>query len=360
LLCFCVALLLLQVGPNIARAGTLDIAVYHTSLARPGPGLLLRDILKDEDVQVLAVTQIIAHAAADILLLLDIDYDHDLLAIKALRDKVSAAGVHYPHVFAMLPNTGMPTGLDLDRDRRRGGPRDAQGFGFFSGQGGMALLSKHPIRTNAVQDHSAMLWRDLPGALLSLPDGSPLLTADVSAGQRLSQTGAWVVPVTVADRDIWLMAFHATPPVFDPFADHNARRNHDEAAFWTHLLDGQFAPPATQPFVIAGGSNMDPNDSAGRPAAMRALLSDPRLQDPRPQGGGHHDPTPEHQGDPALDTARWPAPGPGNLRVEYILPSADLLVLDARVIWPDPDDPLLDVAVRASRHFLVSVTLDWP
>ncbi len=344
----------------MARGGTLDVAVYHTSLARSGPGLLLRDILKAKDAQTLAVTQIITHAEADILLLLDVDYDHDLLAIKALRDKVSAAGLHYPHVFALLPNSGMPTGLDLDRDRRRGGPRDAQGYGFFSGQGGMALLSRYPIRTNAVQDHSALLWRDLPRAQLSLPDGTPLLAPDVLDIQRLSTTGLWVVPVTVADRDIWLMVFHATPPVFSAFADHNARRNHDEAAFWTHLLDGPFAPPPTQPFIIAGGSNMDPEDSAGRPAAMRALLSDPRLQDPKPQGGGHHDPTPGHQGDPALDTARWPAPGPGNLRVEYILPSADLAVLDAKVIWPDPGDPLLDVAVQASRHFLVSVTLGWP
>lgn len=344
----------------MARSGTLDIAVYHTSLARSGPGLLLRDILKGEDAQVLAVTQIIAHAAADILLLLDIDYDHDLLAIKALRDRVNEAGVHYPHVFAMLPNSGMPTGLDLDRDGRHGGPRDAQGYGFFSGQGGMALLSRYPIRSKAVQDFSALLWRDLPGALLSLPDGSALLTPDVLARQRLSQTGLWVVPVTVADRDIWLMAFHAAPPVFDAFADHNARRNHDEAAFWTHYLDGAFAPPPAQSFVIAGGSNMDPKDSAGRPSAMRALLSDPRLQDPKPQGGGHHDPTPGHQGDPALDTARWPPPGPGNLRVEYILPSADLSVLDAKVIWPEPDDPLSEVAVQASRHFLVRVTLGWP
>ena len=346
--------------PHPARAATLDIAVYHTSLSRAGPGLLLRDILRGKNAQVQAVTEIIAHAAPDILLLLDIDFDHDLLALKALRDKIGEAGPHYPHVFALRPNSGMATGLDLDRDGRHGGPRDAQGYGHFSGQGGMAILSRHPIRSDAVQDHSALLWRDLPGAMLSLPNGTALLTPEVLALQRLSQRGHWVVPFVVDGLDIWLLAFHAPPPVFDPFADHNARRNHDEAAFWTAYLDGRIATPPQKRFVILGGSNMDPEDSAGRPGAMRALLSDPRLQDPKPRGGGGQEPTMGHQGDPSLDTAQWPPPGPGNLRAEYILPSADLTVLEARVIWPDKDDPLAATAKRASRHFLVSVTLDWP
>ncbi len=343
-----------------ARADTLDIAVFHTSLARNGPGLLLRDVLKGKDAQVQAVTEIIVHAAPDILLLLDVDFDHDLLALKALRDRVSAAGQHYPHVFALRPNTGMATGLDLDRDGRRGGPRDAQGYGLFSGQGGMAILSRHPIRSDGVQDHSALLWRDLPGAMLTLSDGTALLPPEVLALQRLSQVGHWAVPVLVEGLEIWLLAFHATPPVFDPFADQNARRNHDEAAFWSVYLDGRIAPPPRKRFVILGGSNMDPEDSAGRPEAMRALLSDPRLQDPKPRGGGWQEPTPKHRGDPALDTARWPPPGPGNLRAEYILPSADLTVLEARVIWPEKDTSLAATAMRASRHSLVSVTLAWP
>lgn len=346
--------------PQAANANTLDIAVYHTSLARSGPGLLLRDILGGKDAQVQAVTEIIAHAAPDILLLLDIDFDHDLLALKALRDRVSEAGTHYPHVFARRPNTGMATRLDLDRDGRHGGPRDAQGYGQFAGQGGMALLSRHPIRSDAVQDHSALLWRDLPGALLSLSDGTALLKPEVLAIQRLSQTAHWAIPVTVDGQDIWLLAFHATPPVFDPFEDHNARRNHDEAAFWSVYLDGQIAPPPDRRFVILGGSNMDPEDSQGRPDAMRALLSDPRLQDPQPRGAGWQEPTAGHRGDPAHDTASWPPLGPGNLRAEYILPSADLTVLDARVIWPDKDDTLAATAARASRHFLVYVTLAWP
>ncbi|HMO85403.1 MAG TPA: hypothetical protein PKC18_10835, partial [Lacipirellulaceae bacterium] len=33
-------------------------------------------------------------------------------------------------------------------------------------------------------------------------------------------------------------------------------------------------------------------------------------------------------------------PAPGNLRLDYVLPSADLSVAAAGVFWPDPADPL--------------------
>lgn len=346
--------------PQRALADSLVIAVYHTSLARPGPGLLLRDILDGKDPQVRAVTQVIAQAAPDILLLLDIDYDHDLIAINALRDKLEEAGVAYPHVFALPPNTGRGTGLDLDGDGRLGGPRDAQGYGQFSGQGGMAILARYPVDKDAVQDHSAFLWRDLPGALLMRPDNEPVLAPEVLAVQRLSHTAHWVVPITVRDHQIWLLAFHATPPVFDGAEGRNRRRNHDEVRFWTLFLDGLTGPPPSSRFVIIGGSNMDVADSDGLPQAMRDLLSDQRLSDPRPRGGGWQDPTPGQKGDPALDTARWPPPGPGNLRAEYILPSADLTVTDAQVYWPEKTDQVAGAVMQASRHNLVSITVEWP
>ena len=94
------------------------------------------------------------------------DHDHDLITLATLRDRIARDGPHYPHLFALRPNSGWPTGLDMDGDGRRGGPGDAQGYGAFSGQGGMALLSRFPIATEAARDWSALLWRDLPGALL--------------------------------------------------------------------------------------------------------------------------------------------------------------------------------------------------
>ena len=66
---------LLAVPPSAARAEGLRVALFHTELARDGPGLLLRDILKGEDAQIGAVVRVLRHVDADILVLADVDYD---------------------------------------------------------------------------------------------------------------------------------------------------------------------------------------------------------------------------------------------------------------------------------------------
>ena len=74
----------------------------------------------------------------------------------------------------------------------------------------------------------------------------------------------------------------------------------------------------------------------------------------------------QHQGDPALDTGDFPdAPpgradsGPGNLRVDYVLPSRDLRVIAAQVFWPAPHEPTARL-VEVSDHRLVAVDLAMP
>lgn len=316
---------------------------------------MLRDILRG-DPQAEAAAAVIAAAAPDILLLTGIDYDHDLMALAAFAGLLSALGRDYPFRFAARPNSGMTTGLDLDGDGRKGGARDAQGFGRFAGEGGMAILSRLPIDTEGVRDFSAFLWRDLPGALIAGagPD------AEAAAMQRLSTTAHWDVPVILPDGGrLHLLAFRATPPVFDGPEDRNGRRNHDEAAFWLRYLDGAlpWAPPAA-PFVILGNANLDPADGDGRPAALSALLSDPRLHDPAPRGD-HRRAEPGHRGDPALDTALFSG-GPGGLRLDYVLPSAGLGVIAAGVLWPAEDTALAATLAQASRHRPVWVEIDLP
>ena len=45
-----------------------------------------------------------------------------------------------------------------------------------------------------------------------------------------------------------------------------------------------------------------------------------------------------HVGDPSQDTADFSDSAPGNLRVDYVLPSANLAINGAGVFWPvDPD-----------------------
>lgn len=348
------AALLSLTQPGLAQqADTIRIATYNPELYRKGPGLLLRDILSESDPQIAAVVTAISDLNADILVLTDFDFDHDLVALSALAEKLEQAGALYLYRFAKRPNSGMPTGLDMDGDNRLGGPGDAQGYGYFSGQGGLAILSRLPIDEAGFRDFSSFLWQDLPGNLIedSLSDAAKSI-------QHLSYTAHWDVPIVLPDATrLHLLIWHATPPVFDGPKDRNGRRNHDEAAFWLALLDGKLpmpAPPA--PFVLLGDANLDPTDGEGRNGALLALLSDPRLQDPAPKGI-HSRTEPAHQGDPALDTALFDF---GGLRVDFVLPSADLRVMEAGVAWPGPSAPNAETMARASRHRPVWVDIALP
>lgn len=317
---------------------------------RSGPGLLLRDLGRD-DAQVDAVVQVLADLDADVLVLVGADYDAGGAALRALQARLAAAGLDYPHALAPRPNSGVPTGLDLDRDGTLNGPRDAQGYGRFPGQAGIAVLSRLPL--GPLRDMSDLLWRDLPGA-----DLPPDLTPQAAAVQRLATTGFYDLPLTLAGGDIHLLIYAATPPVFDGPEDRNGRRNADESAFFSRLLDGDLPwPPPPAPFVILGQPNLDPMDGDGRPQALRALLADPRLADPAPRGAsGHTDPG--HSGDPALDTMQL-KDGSG-LRLDMILPSADLKVTGAGVVWPAPGDPLAAAVQAASDHRAVWVNIALP
>ncbi|MEI4233041.1 endonuclease/exonuclease/phosphatase family protein [Roseovarius sp. D22-M7] len=345
LIAFCIALM---AGPVLADG--LRIATWNVGLDRTGPGILLRDILRDEDPQIAAISRVLARTDPDIVVLQKVDYDLDLHALRALRDRLAEGGPRYDHIFARRPNSGMPTGLDMDGDGRRGNERDAQGYGAFSGQAGMAILSRYPIEAEAVQDFSTLLWRDLPGALLPTHEGgTPFPSAEAQDIQRLSYTGHWVVPILLPSGPLHLMAFHAGPPVFDGPEDANGRRNHDEIRFWQLYLDGAFGPAPDTRFVVMGDANLDPARGDGRRAAIRALLTDPRLQDPRP---AHDGPPPRHA------TVHWDQTGPR--RVSYILPSADLRVVASGIHWPPEGTPAGDLAATASHHRLIWVELALP
>lgn len=327
-----------------AAADGLRIATWNAELTRFGPGLLLRSLAGDKDPQIAAAVTVIGALDADVILITGIDYDARGQAVQALADRLAQAGHPYPHTLALRPNTGIATGLDLDGNGKRGEARDAMGFGRFAGQAGMAVLSRLPILADQAQDYSAFLWRDLPGNLM--PPDTP---AQVAAVQRLSTSGHWAVPVRLPDgRTLTLLAWYATPPVFDGPEDRNGRRNHDEAAFWLHLLAGDLPFPAPRPpYVLLGQPNLDPADGEGRPQAMQALLASPRLQDPAPRGTNPRQDAGQH-GDPALDTALYDKIG--GLRVEVILPSPDLTVTASGVLWPPDDDPLTPSLQAASRH----------
>ncbi|WP_275392440.1 endonuclease/exonuclease/phosphatase family protein [Aliiroseovarius sp. Z3] len=346
------------VAPVGAQATDLRIATYNAEMDRKGPGLLLRDILSGKDEQIAAVLTVIATAKPDILTLQGFDHDFEGHALHAFQIALADQGHDMPHAFAAMPNSGLATGFDMDGNGRTHEPRDAQGYGHFTGQGGMAVLSRYPL--GEVQDFSAFLWKDLPGAIPPTRNASPFPSSEAFAIQRLSSVAHWDVPVQLSNgTTLHLLTFHATTPVFDGDEDRNGRRNRDEIAFWQRYLDGALPFPAPdQPLIIAGVANLDPNDGDGRRDAISRLLSDPRLQDPEPRRSGLiAEGDAGQSGDPALDTVDWPDPSPGDLRVSYILPAHNLDVVDAGVFWPADNDPMLITVNTASRHRLVWVDL---
>ncbi len=303
-------------------------------------------MLGGDDEQVAATVAVIAAADADIVMLQGVDYDADGVALGVLQDQLGQAGAPYPHSFALRPNTGRPTGVDLDGNGRLGEARDAVGYGTFNGQGGMAILSRVPI--GLVRDHSGFLWRDLPEG--SAAEVTPAEALDLLP---LATVAAWDMQIILPSGVFHLLTLHATPPVFDGPEDRNGLRNADELRFWQLLLDGwspDGAPFAADRFALIGTLNLDPNRGEGRRSALMGLLTHAALQDPAPQrpGGG-------------MQTADWPEPTPGDMRVDYILPAAGLRVTDSGVIWPSDDaaTPPLSTVMAASDHRLIWVDLQF-
>jgi len=338
-----IRVLLLLLLPLAAQAEELRIATFNTELQRDGPGLLLRDIQRDHQ-QIRAVVDVLVATKPDIVALQGIDWDHEQRALSEFAKKLRAAGLHYPHLFSSQPNSGILTPLDLDGDRRLGGAGDSQGWGRFTGQGGLAVLSSFPIITDDFRNYSQLRWRDLPGASLPERDGSPFPSDQAQSIQRLSSTGHWVVPIDTPLGRLNMMTFHATPPVFDGPEDQNGLRNRDEIRFWSVLLNGELGPAPTDRFVIAGDANLDPVRGEGHTDAIRELLANPLLQDPEPRDLNGSD-----------TTVQWKSVG--ERRVDYVLPSIDWTIEDAGIYWIDGDGNVVSAAKAASRHRLVWVDL---
>ena len=305
-------------------------------------------------------------------------FDHDLegRALDAFRAllREGAEGIDYPHAFAPPVNAGVPSGLDLDGDGRTMGRGDAFGWGRFPGNGGMALLSRLPIDAEAARSFAALPWAALPGAELPRrADGGPFPDAARAAALRLSSRAHWQVPVLLPGGGrLHLMASNPRPPLFDGAEGFNRLRNRDEVRLWSVYLDGaaltddagRTAGPPEGPLVVLGNLNLDPLDGAGERAAIAGLLAHPRLQDPRPASGGGAAAgavgvNGSHDGEAALDTADWrDEGGPGNLRVDYVLPSAELTVAGEGVFWPAAGEPMAEAVLAASDHRLVWVDVE--
>ena len=352
---------------------TVRFATFNASLNRTAEGELIANLAEPYDGadpgstdealrrwQAANVAEVIQRTRPDVLLLNEFDYDAAGEAIDGFRTNYLEVGqngadpIEYPYVFLAESNTGLPSGVDLDNSGTVGGPNDAYGFGLYPGQFAMVVLSRYPIDTRRARTFQTFLWKDMPHSLLP----TDFYRDEAIEVLRLSSKSHWDLPIRVPGRTIHFLVSHPTPPVFDGPEDRNGRRNHDEIRFWAdyvnpwasrYIYDDEGRRGGLRPwsrFVIAGDQNADPFDGDSTDDAIDQLLHNRRIKDPMPsspggpeaaslQGGANDD----HEGDPALDTADFADGAPGNLRVDYVLPSRWLPIRDAGVFWPESSDP---------------------
>jgi 3-phytase/alkaline phosphatase D len=235
----------------------------------------------------------------------------------------------------------------------------------------MVVLSRYPIKRNKVRTFQHFLWQDMPDSMLP----RDWYSAEEQSVLRLSSKSHWDIPVKVKGKIVHVLASHPTPPVFDGDEDRNGRRNHDEIRFWIDYVAGADyiyddagrtgGLAAGEQFVIMGDMNADPldGDSTGNPAAK--LLASPLVNSAVTpasiggadaalrQGGSNLN----HLGGADFDTADFADGSPGNLRVDYVLPSKGLDMISAGVFWPASNQPLFELVGEwpfpSSDHRLV-------
>ncbi|MDP3952030.1 endonuclease/exonuclease/phosphatase family protein [Microbacterium sp.] len=382
--------------PQEARGQSdLRFATFNASLNRGAEGALVADLSTPGNAQADAVAEIIQRANPDVLLINEFDYDAEGDSLRLFQDNYLSAPhgdaepVEYAYRYSAPVNTGVPSGFDLNNDGAISGGDDAWGFGLFPGQYGMAVYSKYPIDQDAIRTFQNFLWADMPGALLP-DDPATAEPADFYSPEELAQfplssKSHWDVPIEVSkNKTVHFLVSHPTPPTFDGAEDRNGRRNHDEIRLWADYIAGGKAGSyivddqgnegglgRNELFVIAGDQNADPNDGDSTGGAIQQLLESPRvntasvptstgaIEASELQGGINL----EHVGDPAQDTADFSEP-PGNIRVDYVLPSRQIKIVGSGVFWPASDDPLSRLTgvypFPSSDHRLVWVDVDVP
>ena len=364
-----------------ANADSIRFATFNASMSRAADGELAAALRDGNDPQIEKVAGIIRAVGPDVILINEFDHG-------AGRDRTfveNYLGDAYPFSFIAPSNTGVATGLDLDGDGIVGSKagtvelaRDSHGFGRFEGQYGMVVLSKHEVVHDEARTFRKFLWKDMPGARLPVRhDGTPFYGDEAWNVLRLSSKSHWDVPVRIDGKVVHFLVCHPTPPVFDGPEDRNGVRNADEIRLWADYIAGAGymrddagllgGLPDDARFVIAGDLNADPVDGDSVPGAIRQLLHHPLIDatvTPRSDGGpiaaaDQGRANSRHVGDPRFDTADFNDKAPGNLRVDYLLPSANLKVLNAGVYWPAPGEPGAAL-IDASDHRLVWIDVALP
>lgn len=366
-------------------AQTLRVAMFNISLSADKAGDIAQQLQQPHHPRIARLAAIIQHIQPDIVMLCEFDHPGnggDDGAVAHFCDHYLAQSQHgqapidYPYRYCPPSNTGLPLPFDTDGDGVITLPNDAQGFGEHHGHYGFVILSRYPMDEAGIRSWQTLLWRDFPQHRMPLD-----YYGEASGVMRLSSKNHVVVPVIIGEHTLHLIGCHPTPPVFDGEEKRNAKRNHDELALVNAIIDdapyllddngqaGGLMKDAS--FVVLGDLNADRVDGDGMKGAIRDLLLHPRVnrsvasgrQTPKSLGGRFLRPWQPRKGRPNEWTHL------SGLRLDYVLPSADLTVTDSGVFWPDKKDPLRSLitddrgrerAQAGSDHRLVWVDIDLP
>ena len=386
-----------ETATTSANKKTIRVATFNVSLYRKKAGQLAAD-LERGDSQAELLAKIIRRVNPDVILLNEIDDDGGK-SIKLFRDKYLHRNDLDPSVtspqlepwnywFSPTVNTGVDSGLDLDNNGKTGAPADGWGYGEYPGQYGLAVLSRYPIDEKNIRTFQKFLWVNLPNAMRPLnADGSSYWNDSIWSQLRLSSKTHADIPITIYNQTLHLLVSHPTPPVFDGPEDRNGRRNNDEIRFFKDYVEwsttnsteisyhyddlgkkGALEKGAR--FVILGDLNADPIDGSGLHEGIQGLLDSKQVNNqttPKSEGGveaatlqGKQNA--KHQGNAANDTGDFNDWNTGNLRCDFVLPSANIEIASSSVFWPSregisPEDKKM---IDATDHRLVWVDLLLP
>ena len=359
---------------------TIRFASYNVAMYGNSAGEILSQLeTADQQIKLRRLAAVIKEVSPDVLVLMEVDYDSDGTVLNLFREKLLAVsldnyeGIDYPHAYQIQTNTGVISEVDIDGNGSISLPNDAYGFGNYEGQYASAILSKYPIDLDNQRSFQKFLWKNMPGAALPQnEDGSSYYSEEVLDVFRLSSKNHIDLPIQVSENQtIHALISHPTPPVFDGVEDRNGKRNHDEIKLWSdyiadenYLVDDNGVTGGLkneESFIIFGDLNADPEDGDSFNNAINLLLDHERVnQDvtngaliPASTGGAEHNQSSSHSGDPAFDTSFF------GLRIDYVIPSADLEAIASGVFWPATSEEGSELVVNnaASDHLMVWVDI---
>ena len=343
------------------RVASFNVSMEATNYLQQGQfptGNELAEKLENgKYLQIKNIAEIIQRTNPDIILLNEFDYSKDLAVLVSnfLSNYLqvphnNSEPIEFPFFYSAPVNTGVDSGLDLDKDGVTSGIKgDAFGYGLFPGQYGMLVLSKYPIEIEDIRTFQRFLWKDMPNNLMASvieENGNPYYNKVAQSKLRLSSKSHWDIPIKVNNQILHILASHPTPPVFDGSEDRNGKRNHDEIRFWSDYISdssmsnyiyddyGQLGGFKGEHFVVVGDLNASPDEGDGIKSAIKGLLNHSQINntnEPTSEAGNLNSPENIHA---AQHTAEWA------MRADYVLPSKRLEIVASGVFWPKDNEPL--------------------